>query len=571
MVSPQKNDGLSTKKKKQQKKVQEEPAVVLTEEEKQKYRRSQPVNTDDIVDHKLKVKLNKDEAKYEQSAVKLATYDTLLTEQSGYLECDEDEVSWQVSQRDIRKVVDITSQTKSFELNLNHGPYKIDYTRNGRQLLLGGKRGHVVVMEWQTKKLMCEINVGEQLAAVKFLHSENMFAAAHGRSSWTYLYDNEGTEIHCMKMLDSTLSLHYLPYHWLLVAGSRLGWLQYLDVSTGQIVSKVNTKLGPLRVMTQNPHNAMMILGNHKGFVQMWSPNMDKPALEIIAHKGTGFTAFACDREGRYLATAGENRKLKIFDLRMHKELHSYTMYRQQAVSCLDFSQRRVLAATCGNVVNTFKDPCTTLQEHPYLVHKLKVNASDAKFCPYEDVLGVGRQNGFESLLIPGASEPNYDGFESNPYRNKKQRQEWEVKALLEKIPFDQINLDPNSVNKFDQVSADQLQKDKIARLGYTPEDPKFVPRHKMKGRSKTGAIEKRKNNEIEKKRRQKVTEIVERKRKEDAEAAKVKEEQNEKKRRKIAASTAQLKASTAGEAAVAAEPVADAPVKYTTLNRFKK
>ena len=29
------------------------------------------------------VKLNKDEAKYEQSAVKLATYDTLLTEQSG--------------------------------------------------------------------------------------------------------------------------------------------------------------------------------------------------------------------------------------------------------------------------------------------------------------------------------------------------------------------------------------------------------------------------------------------------------------------------------------------------------
>ena len=66
----------------------------------------------------------------------------------------------------------------------------------------------------------------------------------------------------------------------------------------------------------------------------------------------------------------------------------------------------------------------------------------DLKFCPFEDILGMGHcnpwihkiANGISNLLIPGSGEPNFDTFEANPYQTTKQRRETEVHTLLDKI-----------------------------------------------------------------------------------------------------------------------------------------
>ena len=57
--------------------------------------------------------------------------------------------------------------------------------------------------------------------------------------------------------------------------------------------------MGPLRALNSNPLNGVVTLGHHNGTVTMWTPNMSKPAVKMLCHRGR-VSDIAIDREGRY-------------------------------------------------------------------------------------------------------------------------------------------------------------------------------------------------------------------------------------------------------------------------------
>ncbi|XP_070532096.1 WD repeat-containing protein 46-like isoform X1 [Ptychodera flava] len=455
-----------------------------------KYSRGEQVNTNNknVPDVKHRRILQQLEKKYEEAVEEAARSELLLTEDAGYLEADSDEETHWITQREIAAAVDISSAQKHFDLKLTQfGPYRLDYTRNGRHLLLGGKRGHLAAIDWMTKGLTFEINVMETIRDVRWLHLETMLAVA--QKKWLYMYDNQGTEIHCLKGFNDVLRMEFLPYHFLLATASATGFLQYLDTSIGKEVISFPTRQGRLNVMTQNPHNAIIHLGHPNGTVTLWSPNMKQPLVKMLCHKAA-VRSIAIDNKGLYMATSGQDSRMKIFDVRTFKPLQVYKI--PTGASELSFSQRGLIAAACGNIVQVYKDACTQTQDKPYMMHKLRDTVNGLRFCPYEDVLGVSHVAGFSSLLVPGAGEANFDALEQNPYRSKQSRREWEVKALLDKIQPEMITLDTNKLSQIDTATMEQRLSEKKDVLGYIPA-PKFEPRYKMKGKSSAGKREQRK------------------------------------------------------------------------------
>lgn len=154
-------------------KVRQPKTELLSKEEKQKRRRAKAAQRDygrgkgvdvrNVRDKKLRTNMKKLEAKHQTAIVKAKDAEILLENTPGFLEPETDlERTYKVRQDEITSDVAVSTAQKRFELKLDQlGPYLCDYTRNGRELLLAGRKGHVATFDWREGKLGCELQLGE--------------------------------------------------------------------------------------------------------------------------------------------------------------------------------------------------------------------------------------------------------------------------------------------------------------------------------------------------------------------------------------------------------------------------
>jgi U3 small nucleolar RNA-associated protein 7 len=463
----------------------------IVAEARQKYGRGRSVRLNEVKDKKLRANLKRIESKYKDAVLNAKEAEILYENEEGFLQPETAlEKTYKVRQEDILEEIGSQQAKKSIEFKLDMGPYVSDYTRNGRSLLLAGRKGHVATCEWRAGKPGCELHLNETIRDAKWLHNDQYFAVAQKKH--TYIYDHAGVEIHCLKKYVETTHLEFLPYHFLLAGIETSGFLRYTDTSTGQIVAEHPTRKGAPTALAQNPYNAILHVGHQNGTVSLWSPNSTTPLVKIQSNTGP-IRSVAIDRSGRYMLCGGQDLRLKLWDLRALKEVHSYTT--RQPASSIDISDRGLAAIGNGTGVTIWKDLFTSARNtNPAKVRSPYLNWGNdgrrverVRFCPFDDILGVSHAQGFSSIIVPGAGEPNYDAFEVNPYETRKGRQEAEVRSLLHKLQPETIALDPNFVGSLDVRSAEQRRREKD--LDTPAVDPLAVLKDRNRGRGRNSAL----------------------------------------------------------------------------------
>ncbi|KAF2433070.1 BING4CT-domain-containing protein [Tothia fuscella] len=429
--------------------------------------------------------------KIKPTTLKAKDAEILLEHEEGFLEPEgELERTYKIRQEDIRRSVAVETAQKGFELKLQElGPYKASYSRNGRDLLLAGRKGHIATMQWRDGKLGCELQLGETVRDAIWLHNNQSFAVA--QKKYTYIYDQAGVELHKLEKQIEVTNMEFLPFHFLLATIGNAGYLKYTDTSTGQLVAELPTKLGTPTAFAQNKSNAIMHVGHQNGAVTLWSPNSTTPLVKLLAHHGP-VRSLTMDREGRYMVSAGSDMKMAVWDIRNFKPVHTYFL--RQPGASIDISDRNLTAVGWGTQVSVWRglfdkaksDQSLEKVQSPYLGWGGEGQRVErVQWCPFEDVLGISHVKGFSSILVPGAGEPNFDALELNPYETTKQRQESEVKSLLNKLQPGMISLNPDFVGNLDLASHAIRKAEKD--LDKKPEDK--IEKLKMRGRGRNSAL----------------------------------------------------------------------------------
>lgn len=400
---------------------------------------------------KMSKKIINEKIKEEKRLAKTAAneailYEMLNTEESGYIDTGNLTKTYELSQEYIKNNISQKVKDLCFNLNMNIGPIYCKYTRDGRYLNLRNNKGFFSSLDTHKMNLHFETDIEDTVYDSTYLHNEDFIALA--QSNCVFIYNKQGVEVHAVRDNSNAKHLEYLPYHFLLVSASSDGFLKYQDTTNGKIVSTVHIKDKYITNLKQNKANALIYTGHKNGVVSIWSPNCKNYVSKMLCHK-IAISGLEIDRSGTYLYTTSIDSSIKVWDIRKLYEPVNTVKF-SNCFTSTSLSQHSVLAASYGDKVAIFnKLNIANKKDVMYLRHReVGKNITSLVFKNYEDILTIGHTKGISNIVVPGAGDPVYDTLEDSPFITKRQKQDKEVKMLLDKIPYTFIGKDLLAINE---------------------------------------------------------------------------------------------------------------------------
>lgn len=359
---------------------------------------------------------------------------------TGFLHLDNNENINDITQDIIKSQVNQQTYEKAYSIVLENGHYKNIHDNTGRFNLLSERRGQLAMFDVKTKHLFFDINLYDRINSATFLHNELFMAVAQRKN--LFIYDKKGREVHCIRKHKNVLEMEFLQYHFLLASISDNNLLRYLDTSVGKLVAEIVTDENNT-CLTKNQTDGVIYLGSEKGHVTLWTPNESKYVAKVFCHQSR-VSDVQVERFGNYMVTNGNDKQCKVWDIRkMFKPVN--VINTKNICKNIKLSQNNVLATTYKDNVIFYKDIDKNKEhedDHIALRERfVGKNITGLDFCPFEDVLCVSHNRGISNIIVPGAGDPNFDSYEESPYRSKLDRQNIEVRRLLEKVPYKLIHM----------------------------------------------------------------------------------------------------------------------------------
>lgn len=351
----------------------------------------------------------------------------LHTEKRGRVEKKRGEV---LDIADVQAQVDVGTKSKAYKLHLENGPFASRYTPSGDAVLYFGNSD---VYSVDTVKLVphCERQIQDKIHDATFLHRHTYFALAQSKA--VYVYDRQGVEVHALRTFGEIRKLAFLHDHMLLAALSIRGVLHYQDTTVGKLVSEINTKEWD-SALAQDATNGVLYLTGPSGHVSLWSPRSNEYLAKIMCH-ASKIRHLKVSETGKYLVTSA-GHTVSSWDIRNTYAPLS-TLSAEGSISALDISQTGMLALSYKNTLKVCNLNGGALMQ--YRIGRDRIH--DLSYTPYEDILTLGTETGVEHVVVPGSGEATYRRND-NPRFSKKEKQNIEVRKMLEKVPADMISLE---------------------------------------------------------------------------------------------------------------------------------